>query len=171
MNNPRLRQGVATKQLFIGTVGRTWRERRVIEERRLTQSVRTVKSPRLPTEVLFSRRVLPEGVDKFQLPHASEQPPAPRVGCSGIEFKCVASPLRSVAFVLRQVASAYGPPDSDPRKSPRNVLFGAFQQLRRTARYSVHASLAKWFALSRKRSVVRAWPANGVSAGGPTVKH
>ena len=137
----------------------------------MTQSVRTVKSPRSPAEVLFSRRVLPEGVDKFQSPHASEQPPAPRVGCSGIETSSVASPLRSVASVLRQVASAYGPPDSDPRKSPRNVLLSAFQQLRRTARASVHASLAKRFALSRKRGVTRAWPASGASAGRPSVKH
>ena len=171
MNNPRLRLGVATKQLFIGTVGRTWRERRVIEERRLTQSVRTVKSPRLPAEVLFLRRVLPEDVDKFQSPHASEQPPAPRVGCFGIEFSSVASPLRSVASQLRQVASAYGPPDSDPCKSPRNVLVGAFQQLRRTARSSVHASMAKRFAPSGRRGVKRAWPASSVSVAARHVRH
>ena len=143
----------------------------MIEERRLTQSVRTVKSPRLPAEVLFSRRVLPEGVDKFQLPHASEQPPAPRVGCSGIRFSSVASPLRSVAFVLRQVASAYGPPDSDPRKSPRNVLLGAFRQLKRAARSSVHASIAKRFAASRERGVKRLPAVSGVSVGGRCVKH
>jgi hypothetical protein len=147
----------------------------VIEERRLTQSVRSVKSPRSPAEVLFSRRVSSsvierKSVDEFQYSHVSEQPPAPRVGCSGIEFSSVAFPLRSVASVLRQVASAYGP-DSDPRKSPRNVLVGAFQQLRRTARSSVHASLAKRFAISSKRSVMRAWPASGEFVAGRHVRH
>ena len=147
----------------------------VSEERRLTQSVRSVKSPRSPAEVLFSRRVSSsvtprKSVDEFQYSHVSEQPPAPRVGCSGIEFSSVASPLRSVASVLRQVASAYGP-DSDPRKSPKNVLVGAFQQLRRTARSSVHASLAKRFAISSKRSVMRAWPASGEFVAGRHVRH
>lgn len=147
----------------------------VIEERRLTQSVRTVKSPRLPAEVLFARRVpssamARKDVDECQYSHVSEQPPAPRVGCSGIEFSSVASPLRSVASVLRQVASAYGPSDSDPRKSPRNVLVGAFQQLRRTARSSVHASLAKRFAVLSKRRVTRAWPASE-SVAGRHVRH
>lgn len=146
----------------------------VIEERRLTQSVRTVKSPRLPAEVLFARRasaMARKDVDECQYPHVSEQPSAPRVGCSGIEFSSVASPLRSVASVLRQVASAYGPSDSDPRKSPRNVLVGAFQQLRRTARSSVHASLAKRFAVLSKRRVTRAWPVRGESVAGRHVRH
>jgi hypothetical protein len=147
----------------------------VIEERRLTQSVRTVKSPRLPAEVLFSRRLSssafePKAVDECQYPHVSEQPPAPRVGCSGIESRCVASPLRPVASLLRQVASAYGP-DSDPRKSPRNVLVGAFEQLRRTARSSVHALLAKRFAALSKRRVARAWPARSASVAGRHVRH
>lgn len=143
----------------------------VIEERRLTQSVRTVKSPRLPVEVLFSRHVLPEGVDKFQSPHASAQPFAPRVGCSGTRSSSVASPLRSVASVLRQVASAYGPSDSDPRKSPRNVLVSAFQQLRRTARTFVHARIAKRFATFSERHVTRVWPASGESVVGRHVRH
>lgn len=140
-----------------------------IEERRLTQSVRTVKSPRLPAEVLFAWRVSSDGVDKSEYPRVSLQPPAPRAGCSGIEFSSVASSLRSVASMLREVASAYGP-DSDPRKSPRNVLIGAFQQSRRTARSCVHASLAKRFATLSERRVARVWPARE-SIAGRHVKH
>ena len=82
----------------------------------------------------------------------------------------VAFPLRSVASVLRQVASAYGP-DSDPRKSPRNVLVGAFQQLRRTARINVQSRIAKRFAGPSKRGVMRAWPAREESAGQRPVRH
>ena len=138
--------------------------------------MRTVQSPRSPFEVLFSRRSLSsaverKAVDECQYLHVSEQPSAPREGCSSIEFSSVASPLRSVASVLRQVASAYGPSDSDPRKSPRNVLVGAFQQLRRTARTSVQSRIAKRFAVPSKRGVMRAWLAREESAGRRPVKH
>ena len=111
----------------------------------MPESVRSLRTPdALPSEVLFVRGVRRKATDQSVViePDASLRRPT----SASTKGAGVASQWRSVASMLRQLASAYGLYPSGPIIPPRNALSSTFQKLRRTARAEKGVRIARRFA-------------------------
>jgi hypothetical protein len=109
---------------------------------------RTIRACKSPAEVLFVRGVARacRSVDDPATDHAGAKPGRDPARCSrGVpsEFEYA---LRSVASVLRDVASASGRPTSGVPKSPRSALAGVFQTLKRAAHAKKGRRMGERFA-------------------------